>query len=469
MHRKFLKRHAVTAVLLALTSSLVGAQGQAPVTPGDPVPADAFPKVRVTAGRSTIVPTEFDITRIAVTNPEIADAVVVQPKEILIDGKKAGTISLIVWGGGTRKQWDIVVEQPVAALEQQLRALFPGEDVTVSTSEGATILSGRVSSTNVMLRMGEIAAASLPKTQLVNLLQVPGGSESQQVMLQVRFAEVNRRALTEAGLGLFLTRSRFLARSTTGQFPTPEFEEEGDRDRVVFSDFLNLFLWDRELGIGGVLRALQQSGGFQSLAEPNLIAYNGQEASFLAGGEFPVPVVSGGAGTVSVSFKEFGIRLTFTPTIAGDVIRLKVAPEVSSLDFASGITLEGFRIPGLTTRRAQTVVELRDGQSFAIAGLLDNESQNDAQAIPILSKLPIIGPLFKSKADRAEQTELLVLITPRLVRALDPDEVPPLPTSPDMFMKKPTPPAKGSGGVGDRIEGGAGLLDAPLGTSSRKR
>lgn len=469
MHRKFLKRHAVTAVLLALTSSLVGAQGQAPVTPGDPVPADAFPKVRVTAGRSTIVPTEFDITRIAVTNPEIADAVVVQPKEILIDGKKAGTISLIVWGGGTRKQWDIVVEQPVAALEQQLRALFPGEDVTVSTSEGATILSGRVSSTNVMLRMGEIAAASLPKTQLVNLLQVPGGSESQQVMLQVRFAEVNRRALTEAGLGLFLTRSRFLARSTTGQFPTPEFEEEGDRDRVVFSDFLNLFLWDRELGIGGVLRALQQSGGFQSLAEPNLIAYNGQEASFLAGGEFPVPVVSGGAGTVSVSFKEFGIRLTFTPTIAGDVIRLKVAPEVSSLDFASGITLEGFRIPGLTTRRAQTVVELRDGQSFAIAGLLDNESQNDAQAIPILSKLPIIGPLFKSKADRAEQTELLVLITPRLVRALDPDEVPPLPTSPDMFMKKPTPPAKGSGGVGDRIEGGAGLLDAPLSTSSRKR
>jgi pilus assembly protein CpaC len=462
MQRHTVKRFAAAAFLLLLTPSLQAAQGQAPAAPATAQEAaESFPKVRVTAGRSTIVPTDFDITRIAVTNPAVADAVVVQPREILIDGKAAGTISLIVWGSASRKQYDIIVEQPVAPLEQQLRSLFPGEDVTVSTSEGATVLSGRVSSTNVMLRMGEIAAASIPKAQLVNLLQVPGGSESQQVMLQVRFAEVNRRALTEAGLGLFLTRDRFLGRSTTQQFSSPEFESEQGADRVVFSDFLNLFLWDRELGIGGVLRALQQSGGFQSLAEPNLIAYNGQEASFLAGGEFPVPVVSGAAGTVSVLFKEFGIRLTFTPIIAGDVIRLKVAPEVSSLDFNNGVTLEGFRIPALTTRKAQTVVELRDGQSFAIAGLLDNETQNDKAAIPFLSKIPIIGPIFKSKADRAEQTELMVLITPRLVRALDPDEVPPLPTNPDIFLKKPPTPPKGSGGVGDQIEGGAGMLDAP--------
>ena len=463
MRRDSVKRYAAAAILLLLTPSLQAAQGQAQPTPATPgqESAETYPKVRVTAGRSTIVPTDFDITRIAVTNPAIADAVVVQPREILVDGKTAGTISLIVWGTTSRKQYDIVVEQPVAPLEQQLRSLFPGEDVTVSTSEGATILSGRVSSTNVMLRMGEIAAASIPKAQLVNLLQVPGGSESQQVMLQVRFAEVNRQALTEAGLNLFLTRSRWLARSTTQQFPAPDFENEGNEDRVVFSDFLNLFLWDRETGIGGVLRALQQSGGFQSLAEPNLIAYNGQEASFLAGGEFPVPVVSGAAGTVSVTWKEFGVRLNFTPTIAGDVIRLKVTPEVSTLDVANGITLEGFRIPALTTRRAQTVVELRDGQSFAIAGLLDNETQNDKAAIPFLSRLPIIGPLFKSKAERAEQTELMVLITPRLVRALDPDEVPPLPTNPDLFLKKPGPPKGSGGGVGEHIEGGAGLLDAP--------
>jgi pilus assembly protein CpaC len=458
------------AVLLLLTPGLQAAQDPqpAPAAAAAQDNPEAFPKIRVTAGRSTIVPTDFNVTRIAVTNPAVADAVVVEPREILVDGKTAGTISLIVWGASARKQYDIVVEQPIAPLEQQLRALFPGEDVTVSTSEGATILSGRVSSTNVMLRMGEIAAASIPKSQLVNLLQVPGGSESQQVMLQVRFAEVNRNALTEAGLGLFLSRNRILARSTTGQFPAPEFESEGTEDKVVFSDFLNLFLWDRELGVGGVLRALQSAGGFQSLAEPNLIAYNGQEASFLAGGEFPVPVVSGAAGTVSVQWKEFGVRLNFTPTIAGDVIRLKVRPEVSTLDFANGITLEGFRIPGLTTRRAETVVELRDGQSFAIAGLLNNEAQYDSQAIPLLSKLPIVGPLFKSKTDRANQSELMVLITPRLVRALDPDEVPPLPTQPDRFLKRPGTPPKGSGGVGDSLEGGAGLVDAPLVTAPKK-
>ena len=474
MRRIGTARYGGTFLLLALSSSLVAAQGQTqpPATPAAPAQAlsPAFPKVQLTAGRSTVITTEFDVTRIAVTNPEIADAVVVQPREILIDGKKAGTISLIVWGATRRQQYDIVVEQPVAPLEQQLRALFPGEDVTISTSEGATILSGRVSSTNVMLRMGEIATASMPKTQVVNLLQVPGGSESQQVMLQVRFGEINRRTLDEAGLSLFLTRRRLLGRSTTQQFAAPTFESEGGQDEVVFSDFLNLFLWDREIGVGGVLRALQSSGGFQSLAEPNLIAYNGQEASFLAGGEFPIPVVQGATGTVIVVFKEFGIRLTFRPTIAGDVIRLKVKPEVSALDFNNGITLQGFRIPALTARRADTDVELRDGQTFAIAGLLNNESQHDAAAIPILSKLPIIGPLFKSRASRAEQTELLVLITPRLVRPLDPDEVPPLPVRPEQFIKKPEPIKKpGGGGVGDQLEGGAGLLDAPLPTVKRNR
>jgi pilus assembly protein CpaC len=472
------------ALALVMTTSMVTAQAPAPqpappaqpAAPAQPIaPPSAeeavYPKIPLTAGRSTVIPTDFDITRIAVTNPAVADAVVVQPREILIDGKTPGTVSLIVWGSGTRAQYDVVVEQQITSLEQQIHLLFPGEDVTVSTSEGATVLSGRVSNTNVMLRIGEIAAASIPKAQLINLLQVPGGSESQQVMLQVRFAEVNRRQLEEAGLALFVSRERFLARSTTQQFSAPDFEggQSGDVG-LVFSDFLNLFFFDREEGIGGVMRALEQSGAFQSLAEPNLIAYNNQEASFLAGGEFPVPVVSGATGTVSVIFKEFGIRLNFTPTIAGDVIRLKVRPEVSTLDFANGITLSGFRIPALTTRRAETTAELRDGQSFAIAGLLDNVSQNDAAAIPILGKLPIIGAIFRSRAKRAEQTELMVLITPRLVRALDPDEVPPLPTSPEPFIRRPgaqgTPPPPPDASV--RLEGGAGVVDAPPQTPKRK-
>ena len=161
----------------------------------------------VTSGRSTVVPTDFDVTRIAITNPEVADAVVVQPREILIDGKKAGTVSLIVWGVDERRQLDIVVEPAITTLEQHLQTLFPGEDIAVSVSEEAIILSGQVSSTAVMLRAGEIATASSAKAKIINMLQVPGGSESQQVMLQVRFAEVNRRALTELGVNLFANRA----------------------------------------------------------------------------------------------------------------------------------------------------------------------------------------------------------------------------------------------------------------------
>ena len=421
----------------------------APAQPAAPAKPQ-YERVVVTAGRSTVVPTDFAVTRIAITNPEIADAVVVQPREILVDGKKAGTVSLIVWGADTRKQLDIVVEPAITALEQQLHTLFPGEDIAVNVSEEAIVLSGQVSGTNVMLRAGEIATASSSKSKIINMLQVPGGQESQQVMLQVRFAEVNRRALTELGLSLFTTRANFLSRSTTQQFAAPDFDDEKG---LVFSDFLNLFYFNSEEGIGGVMKALQSRGGFQSLAEPNLIAYNGQEASFLAGGEFPVPIVQGATGTVSVLFKEFGVRLNFRPTIAGDVIRLKVRPEVSALDFANGISLEGFRIPALTTRRAETDVELRDGQSFAIAGLLDNIRQDDTAAIPILSKLPIIGHLFKSKAERAEETELMVLITPRLVRPLNPDEVPPLPTSIRPLIKR--------GEIGQQLDGPGGVVDAP--------
>jgi pilus assembly protein CpaC len=465
-------RIAALAVLVLFAAAGVASHAQAPVpgalqpqpapsTVAAPAPATQavrpteFPKVSLTAGRSTVLTTDFDIQRIAITNPAIADATVVQPREILIDGKAPGTISLIVWGPTSRAQYDLVVEQPVTSLQQNLQMLFPGEDIQVSTSEDSTILNGQVSSTNIMLRAGEIAQASAAKRAVINLLQVPGGNESQQVLLQVRFAEVNRRVLKELGASLFLSRARFAARATTQQFSSAEFNDD-DSAGLTFSDFLNIFFFDRKQGIGGVVRALESRGAFQSLAEPNLIAYNGKEASFLAGGEFPVPIVQGATGAVSVDFKEFGIRLKFTPTIAGDAIRLKVAPEVSALDFANGVSLGGFRIPALTTRRAETEVELRDGQSFAIAGLLDNVSQEDKSAIPILSRLPIIGPLFKSKAERAEQTELMVLITPRLVRPLDPDEVPPLPTRFRPFLGGPG----GSGEPGGEFEG-TGSVDAP--------
>ena len=414
--------------------------------------SDDVDRLVITAGRSMVLTTDFNIERIAVTNPEVADAQVVEPRELLIDGRAPGTISLILWGPGIRRQYDLVVETPITTLEQHLRALFPGEDIRIDYSDEAILLSGNASSTAVMLRVGEIASASSSESEIINMLQVPGGSVSEQVMLQVRFAEINRSALFEAGFSFF-SIDRFVARTTTQQFSAPDFEGGDTGVELVFSDFLNLFFFDQQEGIGGVMRLLREQGAFRSLAEPNLVAYNGQEASFLAGGEFPVPIVQGVTGAVSVEFKEFGIRLNFTPTIAGDVIRLKVRPEVSALDFNNGISLGGFRIPALITRRAETDVELRDGQSFAIAGLLNNISQNDRADVPVLSAIPIIGSMFKSKAERAEETELMVLITPRLVQPLEPDEVPPLPT--DDVEVRPNLDQ-----IGQQFEG-AGVVDAP--------
>ena len=449
--RSWLLLVALSAITVHLGVTTADA-GQAPAAQAAQG-AKEVPKVQLTTGRSTIVETTFDVTRIAVTDPRVADANVVRPREVMIDGKTPGTISLIVWGGDTRVQYDIVVEQPITPLEQQLHQLFPGENIAVQVNADAIVLSGQVSSTEVMLRAAEVARAAGSKANVINMLQVPGAAESQQVMLQVRFAEVNRRALMDAGVSLFTGLAGYknwTGRATTQQFPAPDFTDQG----LVFSDFLNIFLFNNKYNVGAVIKAIQQTGYFQSLAEPNLIAYNGQEASFLAGGEFPVPFVSGSSGQISIEFKEFGVKLKFKPTIAGDLIRLHVAPEVSSLDFNNGILLEGFRIPALTSRKAETEVELRDGQSFAIAGLIDNSTQTDNAAIPFLSQLPIVGNLFKTKADRKERTELLVIVTPRLVRPLNPDEVPPLPTLPGKFLPS-------GDDIGEQLQGGGGTIDAP--------
>jgi pilus assembly protein CpaC len=386
-------------------------------------------KVPLTAGRSTVLMTDFDITRIAVTDPAIADGTVVQPREVLVDGKTPGTVSLIIWGTTLRRQYDIVVEPGVSTLEQRLQALFPNEQVRVTVTGDAVILAGRVSSNDVSLRIAEIAEATASKAKIVNLLQLPGGSGSQQVLLKVRFAEVSRRAIKELGVSLFTGPTgvdNTIGRVTTQQFAAPGFDKlestkvsssfgsdvKSASGEFTFSDFLNIFLFNQKYDLGAMIRALKGRGLFQSLAEPNLIAYNGQEASFLAGGEIPVPVVQGISNAVSIQYKEYGIRLNFRPTVAGDTIRIHVRPEVSTLDFPNGISLAGFRIPALSTRRAETDVELRDGQTFAMAGLLNNLSQDDIQEVPGLAHLPIIGHLFRSKTERAEQTELLVLITP---------------------------------------------------------
>ena len=335
-------------------------------------------------GRSTVLNIGATIARVSLTVPDIADALVTAPGQLLIHGKQPGTISLFVWDrGGAIKTYEVTVRRDLSALAEQMKQLFPGESVTVVGSGKDVVLSGTVASKYVIEKAAEVAAGYVEKKEnVVNLLKQQEGVASNQVMLRVRFAEVSRSALQELGASFVASgfQNDWSGRTTTQQFPAPSWDQDG---KLVFSDFLNLFVFNSKEGLGGVVKALQNKGLFQSLAEPNLIATNGKEASFLAGGEYPYPVVQpgNGASSVTIMFKEFGVRLNFTPTVlGGDLINLKVRPEVSSLDFSNAITLGGFRVPALSTRRTETEVELRDGQTFAIAGLMNNTmNQHDGE------------------------------------------------------------------------------------------
>jgi pilus assembly protein CpaC len=371
-------------------------------------------------GRSTVLNIGATIARVSLTVPDIADALVTAPGQLLIHGKQPGTISLFVWDrGGAIKTYEVTVRRDLSALAEQLKQLFPGESVTVVGSGKDVVLSGTVASKYVIEKAAEVAGGYVEKKEnVVNLLKQQEGVASNQVMLRVRFAEVSRSALQELGASFVASgyKTDWYGRTTTGQFPSPEWDQDG---KLVFSDFLNLFVFNSKEGLGGVVKALQNKGLFQSLAEPNLIATNGKEASFLAGGEYPYPVVQpgNGASSVTIMFKEFGVRLNFTPTVlGGDLINLKVRPEVSSLDFSNAITLGGFRVPALSTRRTETEVELRDGQTFAIAGLMNNTMNSTMAKIPGIGDIPILGLLFQSKAHQKNQTELVVMITPTIVK-----------------------------------------------------
>jgi pilus assembly protein CpaC len=370
-------------------------------------------------GRSTVLNVGGMITRVSLTVPDIADALVTSPSQLLIHGKKPGTISLFVWDkGGAIKTFEVNVRHDLNALKEQLRQLFPAEDITVLGSGKDVVLSGTVATKYVMEKAADVAAGYVAKKEdVVNLLKQQEGVASNQVMLRVRFAEVSRSAMQELGASFFAHgyKSEWIGRTAPPGVPAPEFDD----GKMIFSDFLNLFVFNAKEGLGGVVRALSNKGLFQSLAEPNLIATNGKEASFLAGGEYPYPVLQSGSGSnaITITFKEFGVRLSFTPTVlGGDLIHLKVKPEVSSLDFANAINIEGFRIPALSTRRTETEVELRDGQTFAIAGLMNNTLTSTLGKIPGIGDIPILGLLFKSKAHQKNQTELVVMITPTIIR-----------------------------------------------------
>ncbi|HEY6337788.1 MAG TPA: type II and III secretion system protein family protein [Candidatus Sulfotelmatobacter sp.] len=415
-------------------------------------PQGAAP-LRVMVGKSLLINTTERLKRISVTDPSIAFAQVITPTQILVHGHTPGEVSLLIWDDLERsRSFDLRVDVDVSACAEEEHRVFPDEQISVTPSRSAIVLSGHVSTEDVAKRAGELASAYSPK--VINVLTF-GPVGAQEVLLQVKFAEVDRSAMATMGVNFISTgAANTVGSATTGQFggvgtqSVSQTVGQGGPFSATssISNVLNLFLFRPDIHFGAVIEALETKNLLQILSEPNLIAVNGKEASFLAGGQFPFPIVQPGAGftAVTISFKEFGVKLVFTPLIMPNGnIHLKVAPEVSTLDFTNALTISGFTVPALSTRKAETEFELQDGQSFVIAGLMDNRVTDVYNKIPGLGDIPILGAFFRSKSLQKSNSELMVLCT---VHRVSPStETPPLPKDPKPFIdnsKFDKPPGK---------------------------
>ena len=384
--------------------------------------------INVLVGQSKLITFGSPIERFSVSNPDIAEAVLVGSNQVVVNGKAFGQINFISWEKGTGRflVFDVYVRTNLSLIDSQIRALFPKDDIRLSQANGSVVLSGSVSDPKIAIQADSVVQAAGFKT--VNLLESPVKNLS-QVQLMVRVAEVNRSKMRELGSSYAYQGSPGSGGFANGGGPGILSNATNGVLTSAFSG-LNLFL------LGGntmaMIKAMQTNGALRALAEPNLIAMNGQEASFLAGGEFPIPIVQGGntgtGSSVTIVFKEYGVRLNFKPTIIDeDHIRLELEPEVSTLDFANGVRFDGFVVPALRTRRAKTGVELRDGQSFALAGLLDNSETQSLSKIPGLGDVPIIGNLFRSKQFQKNESELMFIVTAQMVQPVNRDDVPRMP------------------------------------------
>jgi pilus assembly protein CpaC len=391
--------------------------------------------LRVMVGKSLLINTTERLKRISVTDSAIASAQPITPTQILVHGKTPGEVSLLIWDELERsRSFDLRVDVDVSACAEEEHRVFPDEQITVTPSRAAIVLSGHVSTEDVAKRAGDLAGAYSPK--IINVLTF-GPVGAQEVLLEVKFAEVDRSALTQMGVNFVSNgAANTIGTLTTGQFGgfgpqtispsgssstgTSGGGSTATTSGQTITNVLNLFVFRPDINFGAVIQALENKNLLQILAEPNLIAVNGKKASFLAGGQFPFPIVQPGAGftAVTISFKEFGVRLEFTPVIMPNGnIHLQVAPEVSTLDFANALTISGFTVPALSTRKADTEFELQDGQSFVIAGLMDNRVTDIYNKIPGLGDIPILGNFFRSKSIQKSNSELMVLCTVRRVAA----------------------------------------------------
>jgi pilus assembly protein CpaC len=396
-------------------------------------------------GRGELLQFQKDVTKVAISEPKVADAIVISPREVMVNAKGPGRATLIIWETGAEPApYEINVTKDTAewdSFHKQMVDSAGGSDIKVTGTGETIVLSGSVKSAEDSKRLASLAQTRA-KT-VINLLQSPPPPELRQIMLAVKFAAIDRVALSQLGFNLFSTNGKLIGTSTTEQFQAGRFSQltPNTPSTVNFADLLNLFAFRPDLNLGATIKALQEKNLLQILAEPNLICLEGKDASFLAGGSFPFPTITttptGGATApvITVQFKPFGVKLDFTPTITPQgSIDLKVAPEVSSLDFANAVTLQGFLIPALTQRHVETEVILKDGESFAIAGLIDNRVTDVIDKLPGIGSIPVLGKLFSSHSTQKSADELLVLITPHFVRPLSPEEKAKLPDMPATFL-----------------------------------
>jgi pilus assembly protein CpaC len=448
--------------LQTLTVSMAapgGPKGPAPVVqkaPGrEAAPIGPVFEQEVGLGRTSFIDMPVPIKRVAVSNPECIEALPVSPQEVMINGKKAGVSSLVLWlNDGNRLVYSVTVAQDhkrFDAVQRELTELLPSEDIKVTYENDTVFLRGTVSDLITADRAIQIAKTMGP---VINLLNVNAPPVRRQILLKVRFADVDRSSEQDLGFNLFSTgATNSIGGISTGQFtaPTVGIPQAGSPATASLSDALNLFIYRPGLNLGATIEALESKNLLQMLAEPNVMAIDGKPASFLSGGEFPFPMLQGGGaglGAVTIQFREFGVRINFLPTITDrGNIRLELSPEVSSLDFANGLTYDGFTIPALSTRRVQTEVELQDGQSFAIAGLLNNQITETLNKIPGLGDIPLFGKLFQSRQRQKNNSELLIIITPEIVNPVQAGTQIPIPTMPQPWMKGTSPTAPRTPGM----------------------
>jgi pilus assembly protein CpaC len=371
-------------------------------------------KLELTAGKSRVLDLPVAIKRASLANPEVADTVVLSPTQIYLTGKTVGITNLTLWNesGKMMGMYDVVIAPDLNRLKENLhKTLSDEKGILVTTSHDHITLSGTVSNANNLSRALSIAEAYAPK-KVINSMQIGG---VQQVMLEVRVAEMNRSLIRRLGINFSILTPDSFGISLLGQLTqlTGATQVASQTIAGIFQFNAGSTTWT------GFVDALKEEDLVKVLAKPTLMALNGQEAAFLAGGEFPIPVPQA-FGLVTIQFKKFGVGLVFTPTITNSKhISLNVAPEVSELDFTNALRTQGFVVPSITTRRASTTIELADGQSFAIGGLMRDNVRESVKKYPFLGEIPIIGALFRSTSFQKDESELLIIVTPHLVKPLD--------------------------------------------------